>query len=164
MIGGFPYSARNLFMSAIFPIFVASGVLFAYTLVKQAKLRILLMGFIILAYAYVFGGYLFDYYGRYAFYSGEAWVKSIKDISSLIEQEKGKYDKVVIGTTTFGDFIQYAFYAKVNPQEVQQAWKGRIQELQGPTFQMGNVSFVAGCFVYTKEDYPGNTVWEVYSY
>ena len=186
MIGGYPYSSRNLFIAAIVPIFVAGGSLFLYNLFRLRNLRFLIVAGMLVSYAYVFGSYLFDYYGRYALYAGEAWAKSLKDISILIEKEKGQYDAVVVGTASFGDFVQYAFYAKVHPAEVQQVWAGRIQDLQGPTFRIGKGSFIPGCFTYTKEakkvlyivrdncevaaspssivrDYPGNPLWDVYS-
>lgn len=190
-LGGFPYSARNFFLSAILPIFSAAGVLFLMYNSFLRKLKIVVIAVIVLSYAYLLGSYLFDYYGRYAFYGGEAWAKSLKDISSLITENKKKYDKIIIGQASFGDFIQYAFYSKISPLDVQNAWRQRIKD-KNPSFSFSNVVFTTPCFDNKKEmlssfnkfksvlyivhqgcvnyatpsalikDYPGNTVWKIY--
>lgn len=151
MLGGFPYSARNLFMAAIFPVFVAGGVLYLYYLFRS-RLRLVIAACIFLSYLYVFGGYIFDYYGRYALYSSEAWVKSLREVSNLVDERKPNFDRVVVGTTSFGDFVQYAFYAKVSPLRVQKAWQERKETSSGPTFLVDNIEFQQGCL--TKDQNP----------
>lgn len=191
MVGGSPYSARNFFTSAFLPVLSASGVLFLiqYASVKQVKIGIIAV--LSIAYLYVVSGYLFDYYGRYAFYGGEAWNKSLKDISLVIIDNKQKYDKIIVDSTSFGDFLQYTFYAKINPRIVQKTWKEKTNEYKG-SFSFENIVFAQGCVDSTKEqlfpfknyrkvlyithenchtllkqkgiikDYFGNTIWKVY--
>lgn len=192
MIGGSPYSARNFFLSAIFPIFSAGGVLFLLQNAVVKRLKIILIVVLLTSYMYVVGGYLFDYYGRYALYGGEAWAKSLKDVSLLATDNKNKYDKIIIGQTSFGDFLQYAFYSKIDPILVQDAW--RIRKNGGITsFSVENVVFTEACLDDGKEgppkflefksvlylvhdgcvnhaapsafikDYFGNTVWKIYN-
>lgn len=191
MLGGFPYSARNFFLSAVFPILSAAGVLYLLKKIATKQLRIITIVVLATSYMYVFGGYLFDYYGRYALYGGEAWAKSLRDISLIIVQNKQKYNKIIVGTTSFGDLMQYAFYARVSPLAVQRAWSERDKDYR-ESFSIENVIFVQGCVNYRKEelpsfekyrnvlyivhenchkfatpsgiikDYPGNTIWKVY--
>lgn len=184
MFGGFPYSARNFFLSAFLPVLSAGGILFLLHSFFFKRVRRILICALILVYAYVFGSYLFDYYGRYALYGTEAWAKSLKDLSFTILENKHQYNTIVVGTTSFGDLMQYAFYAKVNPSDVQKAWQNKEKE---NFFTLGNVSFMSECLDFEKEerrpllyivhencnktatpsglikDYPGNTVWKIYS-
>lgn len=192
MIGGFPYSARNFFLSALFPVLSAGGVLFLLRNVIVKQLRIIFIAGLVASYMYVFGSYLFDYYGRYALYGGEAWAKSLKDISLLITDNKKKYDKIIIGQVSFGDLMQWAFYTNVNPSDVQKAWQQR-KKGASESFSIGNVAFTAPCLenktggipafreyksvLYIVhddcaktatpsgfiKDYPGNTVWKIYN-
>lgn len=193
MFGGFPYSARNFFLSAIFPIFSAAGVFFLFNVLFTKKfIRVCGIGILFFVYVYLLGSYLFDYYGRYAFYGGEAWAKSLKDVSSLVIKNKKNYDKIIVGQTSFGDLIQYAFFAKLNPQEVQKAWIQR-EKVGSKSFSVDNVTFIMGCLESKRggipsfgeyksvlyiihddcaksatpsgfiKDYSGNTVWKVYS-
>ena len=192
MIGGFMYSARNFFLSALFPILSAGGVLFLLRNVVVKKLRIIVIVVLVISYMYIFGSYLFDYYGKYAFYGGEAWVKSLKDISLLIADNKKKYDKIIIGQTSFGDFLQYAFYSKIDPIRVQDTWRDRKRG-RNISFSIENIVFTDACLDNGKEgspsfekfrsvlyvvhddcvnratpsafvkDYFGNTVWKIYN-
>lgn len=180
MIGGFPYSARNFFLSALLPILSAGGVLFLLRNVVVKQLGIIVIAVLVTSYMYVFGSYLFDYYGRYALYGGEAWAKSLKDISFEIMKNRQKYNKIIIGTSSFGDVMQYAFYAKINPLEVQKAWQQRKKD----EFSIDNVTFISGCLADQEgsvlyivhencnrriipnsliKDYSGNTVWKIYN-
>ncbi len=181
MIGGMPYSARNFFISAFLPILSAAGVLFLLDKATIGKIRIVVIFLTILVYAYVFGSYVFDYYGRYTLYGGEAWAKSLKDMSFEVMENRQKYNKIIIGTSSFGDIMQYAFYAKLNPLAIQNAWKQRKKD----KFSIENVTFISGCLgdqevnistlyiVHENcnkylvpnsliKDYPGNTVWKIY--
>lgn len=192
MIGGFPYSARNFFLSALFPILSASGILFLLNNPFLKKAKPILVGILILVYTYVMGSYLFDYYGRYALYGGEAWAKSLKDLSLTIAENKNKYDKIIVGQASFGDLIQHAFYTKGKPSDVQKAWHKRHRGT-GESFSIDNVIFMIPCLenktggtplfgeyksvLYIVrddcaktatpsaliKDYPGNTVWKIYN-
>jgi len=148
-VGGSPFSARNFLMSVILPIFTAGGTLFLYNLklfkkYKNLKYKKLLVICIILLYAYSLSSYLFDYYFRYPKIGGEAWGKSFKNLSYKILENKEKYEKVIIGPTTHGDFIQFAFYAKLKPSEVQEIWKNSPKLHSGP-FIYKNIHFVPDC-------------------
>lgn len=190
MFGGPPYSSRNFFLSVIFPVFSAGGILFVVTHPFLRKWRMITVSLLAISYTYIFGSYLFDYYGRYAFQGAESWAKSLKDVSFLIAQNKKNYDQTVVATASFGDLMQYAFYAKLHPSEVQLAWSQRNDNAQ--TYTIGNVVFTSSCLedkrgdlkpfqgkvrvlyiahdncqkqVIPKlriKDYFGNTVWKIY--
>ncbi|MEK7517264.1 MAG: glycosyltransferase family 39 protein [Patescibacteria group bacterium] len=192
MIGGTPYSARNLLLSAVFPVFSAGGVFFLLNNPFLIKFKTIIIATVILTYVYLLGSYLFDYYGRYALYGGEAWVKSLKDLSLLITENKKTHDKIIVGQTSFGDLIQYAFYTKIKPSDVQNAWQKRQADI-GESFSIDNVIFTTRCLdnktgglpalreyksvLYVVrddcakmatpsaliKDYPGNTIWKIYN-
>lgn len=143
MFGGAPYSARNFFLSVIFPVFSAGGVLYVITHSFFKKWQKIAICVVVLLYIYAFSSYLFDYYGRYAFYGSESWAKSLKDVSRVIEENRQKYDKIIVATASFGDFMQYAFYAKLHPSFVQQAWNKRDDAAQAYSFE--NVLFTKDC-------------------
>lgn len=192
MIGGFPYSARNLFLSLFFPVLSAGGVLFLLLNDSLKRLRKLFIVLFILVYSYLIGGYLFDYYGRYAYYGAEPWFKSLKEVSSVIMQNKTKYTIVTVGTSSFPDLLQYAFYSVTSPTLVQKAWQER-QNNTAYSFTINNIHFTTSCLTdkdgyITKDtlqnkqlvivhdrcgkksvpdhairDYFGNVVWKIYS-
>lgn len=190
VIGGLPYSARNFFLSALFPILSAGGVLFSIHYFSNIRLKQMTIVVLILSFAYVFGSYLFDYYGRYALYGAEPWFKSLKDISYKVLENRQKYNRVIVGTSSFVDLLQYAFYAKINPLEVQKSWREHSTGVQ-ESFSVQNVAFTASCLDNGNNDLPsfkdkpvmyiihescdkaatpsalikdyfGNTVWKVY--
>ena len=117
------------------------------------RLKIIFIVLLVTSYTYAFGSYLFDYYGRYALYGGEAWAKSLKDMSLLIADNKKKYDRIIIGQTSFGDFLQYAFYSKIDPIRVQDAWRERKKGRE-ISFSADNVVFTQACFDNGKEGVP----------
>lgn len=187
---GLPLSARNFMLSAMLPVFVAGGV-FALLHGVLPRARNSLLVIIILAYGYVLGSYLFDYYGRFALYAGEDWGKSLKDLSTTIQSEKEQYQKIMIGGSSLGDFLQYAFYTGIEPRVVQQVIREKKVSTKGTSFSLGGVEFIPGCLgdredVPTHEgqkpalyfahddchkmatpsgviaDYQRNTVWKVY--
>lgn len=191
-VSGTPYSARDFFMSLIFPIFSAGGVMLI-TQVKRLDIKVLLLALVAFIYLYSFSSYLFDYYERFAFYSAEPWFKSLKDISSIVLREKNNYDEVIVGTSSFQDELQYAFYSKTNPLDVQKSWKQSLKDGDG-SYKLNKVQFLEqcyegsadgkppvfrgyrkvvyivheGCGVYIPsraevKDYFGNIVWKVYS-
>lgn len=182
MLGGMPYSARNLFMAAFLPILSAAGVLFFVKNQLSKGVKSLLIVVIILGYSYSVGSYLFDYYGRYAHYGAEPWNKSLKDVSFSILDDN-QHEHAHVGTTSFGDFLQYAFYAQIHPTEVQDVWKMSNESIKGKIFSYKNVTFYPSCvdsiaktdlYIVHAEcnkdatpssfirDYQGNTVWKVY--
>jgi hypothetical protein len=150
---GFPYSGRNFLIAIFLPILTASGILWLLNLEKVRKLKVIILILLIVSYTYEFGSYLFDYYGRFALYGSEAWAKSLKDVSLLIEKEKSSYDKVIVGQTSLGDFIQYAFYTKLGPLEVQQVWQKKEKQASGDMFSVDKIAFIPGC-ISKKGDAP----------
>ncbi len=183
--GGMPYSSRNFFLSAMFPIFTAGGVLFIYQLKIFKKIKPLIIIAFALIYTFLLCSYLFDYYARYAYDNGEAWAKSIKDMSNYVIKNENKYDNVIVGQTSFGDLVQYAFYAKISPQKIQKLWKNKPLQTQ-PSFTIDHITFQIDCLpkkqidkstLYMSHDpclknakpvdyirdYPGNIVWRIYN-
>lgn len=187
--GGPSYSARNFFLSSLFPVVTAAGILWLVNHKSLWKLKPLILSMLVLGYIYSSGSFLFDYFGRYAYYGAEAWAKSLKDISVLIQKDKHNYTTVV-ATGAFGDFLQYAFHTKLNPRVVQQVWLTG-HSIKPEVYRQDNVFFTqqciereferqknqrismlfitrADCYRYatptaTIRDYQGNTIWRVYT-
>lgn len=143
-IGGQPFSARNFFMASILPILSGGGVLFLCNLKTFEKYKKVLVIFIVLIYTYALASYLFDYYLRYPKIGGEAWGESFKTLSSKIIKNENKYQKIMVGPTTHGDFIQFAFYAKLKASEVQDIWE-KSPKLHGGPFNYKNIYFIPDC-------------------
>jgi hypothetical protein len=157
LIGGSPYSARNLFIALFLPVLTAAGVIALVTLKKSNVYRLSVIVVLLLSYGYSLSGYLFDYYDRYAYQSAEAWAKSLKDASFLITDKKGKYTKVIFGNTSFGDVVQYAFYARIPVRSVQNAWLHRKESADGKSiFVLDNVSFQSECITISKKQVVGS--------
>lgn len=190
VLSGPPFSARNFFMSVTLPIFSAGGTLLVLSYLKKQNLKTVGVLIIVTLYCYSFTSYLFDYYGRFAYYAAEPWFKSLKDLSSVINEDKQNYDRVIIGRSSFQDLLQYAFYSKTNPLEVQKSWKRSLKDGSGsfkldkvefreqcfegksgeaPRFPFKKVLYIVheGCAVHSSpnqviSDYFGNTVWKIY--
>lgn len=192
MISGPIYASRNFLLSFFFPILSAGGIFFITKQFSNKLIRYFVIIVLCLIYAYLLGSFLFDYFGRFKLYAAEAWFKSVKEISVAIEKEKNNYKNVVVATSSIGELMQYAFYAKIDPAIVQNSVvhvkKGKTHDL----YTVGNVSFTGECFksstdglpVFKEEkpilyivheycvknstpsarikDYFGNTVWEMY--
>lgn len=150
-VGGFPYSARNFFMSLILPILTASGVLFLYNLKAFRNYKKILIALLVFIYGYLLSSYLFDYYLRYPKIGGEVWGKSFKDLSYKILQNKDRFDKIIIGPTTHGDFVEFAFYSKLKAEDVQSVWLKSSKRHTGP-FNFQNIYFVPECLKTQKEN------------
>jgi 4-amino-4-deoxy-L-arabinose transferase-like glycosyltransferase len=143
-IGGMPYSSRNFFLAAIFPVFSAAGVLFAVSFFRNERIRRLTILIIFGLYTYALGSYLYDYYGRYAWYGAEAWAKSIKEISMLAHTKKTEVDMVFLGKTSFADAVEYAFWNRIDPMLVQKSWQDK-QTTPFVHYPVGPVLFSEKC-------------------
>ncbi|MFZ5535545.1 MAG: hypothetical protein ACOY3M_05355 [Patescibacteria group bacterium] len=143
-IGGMPYSSRNFFLAAIFPVFSAAGVLSAIDFFRRRVARNTAIILIICLYLYALGSYLYDYYGRYAWYGAEAWAKSIKEISILAHTRKSEVDMVYLGNTSFADAVEYAFWNGIDPALIQKSWKEK-QTLPFVHYPVGPVLFSEKC-------------------
>ncbi len=143
-IGGLPYSSRNFFLAAIFPVLSAAGVMHVISLIKGKLLRTSAIICVTLLYTYALGSYLYDYYGRYAPQQAEAWAKSIKEISLLSAAKQKDHDMVLLGKTSFGDTVEYAFWNRIDPRIVQDTWKNR-QEKPFVYFPLDNAVFSEKC-------------------
>lgn len=143
-IGGLPYSSRNFFLAAIFPVLSAAGLMHVVSLIKGKFLRTSAIVCVTLLYTYALGSYLYDYYGRYAPQQAEAWAKSIKEISVLSAQKQKDHDMVFLGKTSFGDSVEYAFWNRIDPRIVQDTWKNR-QEKPFVYFPLDNAIFSEKC-------------------
>ncbi len=143
-IGGLPYSSRNFFLAALFPVLSAAGVMHVVSLVKGKLFRTSAIACVTLLYAYALGSYLYDYYGRYAPQQAEAWAKSIKEISFLSSEKQKNHDMVLLGKTSFGDTVEYAFWNRIDPRIVQDTWKNR-QSQPFTYFPLDNVVFSEKC-------------------
>ncbi len=144
-VGGLPFSARNFFLSIIFPILSSGGVLFLIEEKILKKLKPAIIIAIVIIYAYAISGYLFDYYYRYSDQASESWAKSLKDVSSYINNTKNSYRKIIVAPSSFGDFVQYAFYTHLSPIEVQRVWLSRISSNAEEELKYKNIYFLSSC-------------------
>jgi hypothetical protein len=182
--GGAPYSARNYFLSAIFPIISALGVWGLLSLKLKKKFLVLIGMGILVAYTYALSSYLFDYYNRYASQGAEAWAYSLKQVSREVNKSKGNAEKVMVFPVTFGDVAQYSLYTGISAPGIQEIWQKKQEKNSLTTFTYENVEFISGCpdvqpsntiVIITQDtclkestpsayirDFYGNPLWEIY--
>lgn len=146
LFAGSPYSARNLFVSLFLPVLIGGGIYGLITSTAFKKWGLLVAGIIIMSYAYLLGSYLFDYYGRFSVYGAEPWFKSLKDMSYVVMNNQKKFNKVIISSSEFIDFVQYAFYAEIPPSDVQNVWKKKTVTSSGNTYYYKNIIFTSDCY------------------
>lgn len=143
-IGGLPYSSRNFLQSAIYPVLVAGGVMWFVSRIFHPIGRTIIVSMITLFYVYAVSSYLYDYYGRYAFYGAEGWAKSIKEISLLAQQKSSSHDMIFLGKTSFGDAVEFGFWNNINPVQIQSLWEHRKNQ-PFTFFQSDNIVFSEKC-------------------
>lgn len=185
--GGFsgaPYSARNFFLSIIFPVLTAGGVLFLINQFKAKILKYFLIFLISLSYLYVFSGYLFDYYFRYAPQRAENWDKSLKDLSFYLNKNKDSFAEIRVGDASLVDILQYSFYSKIKPSKAQDIVINKIKYQNNFSYKAGNITFYPSCPPFSGEknvlliakdecfkklnpfsfikDYFGNNIWIIW--
>ncbi len=184
-IGGMSYSARNYFLSIIFPIITALGVIsiFSWKLPK----KILMAGVvgIVVVYTYMLGSYLFDYYFRYASQGAEAWAYSFREVTTIINNNKNLVERVIVAPASLGDVVQYSLYTSIPATEVQKIIHNKSVGNPGEVYSYENVQFMANCEILQKQpktliitrgewclreatpssqirDFYRNTLWRIY--
>ncbi len=153
-LAGPPYASRGFYAVPFFMILSSAGIFYTYELLKKVRqqamrntLAITLIGIFVFQIA----SYLFQYHYRYSTYGAEAWFKSEKDLAFYIESELPHYEAVIVGRTAIYDFIEYAFWSKSDPRDIQAALKTYDPESLDPIF-LGNIMFIQECLIGSESE------------
>lgn len=113
---GVPHSLRSEIYLPTYQIFSAIGVL---TLLSYTKKKIIPAAvFFALFLSFVF--YLHQYYKHMPVEFSKAWMYGRKEAAEFTEQEKGKYDRIIVSTKLEQPHEFWLYYLKYDPKVYQQ--------------------------------------------
>jgi 4-amino-4-deoxy-L-arabinose transferase-like glycosyltransferase len=112
------YLTRSVFMIPWLYILIGIGIYAVSQIIKNRKIKYLAYCLIILVYVYSISNYFSQYYYDWKYYGAKYYSKSTKDLVLLINKEKNKRTKIIIGGASHNTFLHYALYNRLNPQDV----------------------------------------------
>lgn len=131
------YGLRSIMMLPFLSIIVGCGIYEICIKLREMKKihsAIFISAFTLL-YVFLIVGYLYQYHYRYSIYGAEAWLRSSRDVSEYIAQEKDNYKQVYIANEG-GLLMQYALFNRESPEIVQAAYKSK---------KLKNIYFIGNC-------------------
>lgn len=159
-LSGPTYGSRSLYMLPFLLIPVAAGIIFLWEYIGNYRklLKAIILSIVFIFYSLQVSSYLYQYYGRYAIYGAESWFKSTQDVSRYISNHP--QNKLVVANAWIFEFINYAFYTKLDPQIAQDVIRNSYKSNQ---FDINNVKFVSNCLNDGNDDpksfLPKNTIY-----
>ncbi|KKQ37888.1 MAG: hypothetical protein US55_C0020G0003 [Candidatus Levybacteria bacterium GW2011_GWC2_37_7] len=131
------YGMRSIMMLPFLSIIAGCGIYEICIKFREMKktYSVVFISAFVLLYAFLILEYLYQYHYRYGIYGAEAWLRSSRDVSEYIAQEKDKYKQVYIANEG-GLLMQYALFNREDPYSVQAAYKSKI---------LKNIYFIGNC-------------------
>jgi 4-amino-4-deoxy-L-arabinose transferase-like glycosyltransferase len=116
---------RNIMMLPILIIIISLGLNFVLNKISKLnkKYGYVLVSFIVLFYLFLFSSYLYQYYFRWPVYGAERASSSSRDLSNFIVDIKNKFSNIYLSKQGSDFLLEYGIYEKINPVQVQDAWK-----------------------------------------
>lgn len=151
-LGGPTYTARSFYMLPFLAALAGGGIAYFWDYTARHKLikRYLLILIFISLYSVQVASYLYQYHARYSIYGAEAWFRSTLDLSKFIDNHKQQ--NVILADASVFEFINYAFYTKMEPKTAQAIF---IKGYKNNKYDMGNVKMFTDC-IGKGEDNPKN--------
>jgi 4-amino-4-deoxy-L-arabinose transferase-like glycosyltransferase len=143
----FTYATRSNFMLPWLSVFISFGIL---SLVEQARnkfIRYSILTTISLIYLYFVSGYITQYYFEWSRYGAKYYSNAIKDVITLISSEKYLNRNILISNVNDTFILQYAFYNRINPAEIQ-SWFAR----NNPMLTFRSIHIIPSCLGKKDED------------
>ena len=159
-IAGPTYVSRAFYMIPYISILIGGGVYSYILFIKKYKIftRFLLISLLILVYLAQVSSYLHQYYTRYAIYSADSWFNSTKELSLYLGKHPG--NNIIVANTIFNELLNYAFYNKIDPNEVQISYANSKNKRE---FSINNIKFTDRCLNNSDGDpksfLPKNTIY-----
>ena len=118
------YSIRSSLLLPGLATCIGTGVYAIAYFTKRMFWRYGLYALIIVAYVYLIGGYLTQYYYEWMVYGAKYYSKGTRDAVDIINKERGNADTLVIDGFSVTELLHYAFYTKLSPSLVQELYRG----------------------------------------
>ncbi len=134
------YAVRSIMMQPFLMLLIAYGAyaLAIWTKATYARYKKIVFGLFVGFYMVFVGSYFYEYLYRFPIVSAEAWFQSTKDIISYIDQNKTRYNQVIVAN--HGDpLFQYGFYTRMDPKALKNLLHAPYPR------RIGNVSFEDEC-------------------
>lgn len=114
-LGGPTYAARSFYMLPFLATLAGGGMCLLWDYLSRFHLikRTIFVLIFITLYFIQITSYLYQYHARYSIYGAEAWFKSTLDLSKYIDNHKQQ--NVLLADASVFEFINYAFYTKMDP-------------------------------------------------
>lgn len=131
------YGMRSIMMLPFLSIIVGCGIYEICIKFREMKkiYSAVFISALILLYAFLIVEYLYQYHYRYSIYGAESWLRSSRDVSEYVAQEKDNYKQVYIANEG-GLLMQYALFNREDPNIVQVAYKSK---------RLKNIYFIGNC-------------------
>lgn len=131
------YGMRSIMMLPFLSIIVGCGIyeMCVKFINKKIVYSVIFISAFTLLYVFLIAEYLYQYHYRYSIYGAEAWLRSSRDVSEYIAQEKDNYKQVYIANEG-GLLMQYALFNREDPNIVQAAYKSK---------KLKNIYFIGNC-------------------
>ncbi len=135
-----PSALRALALTVPFCLLIALGI---YQLLQLKRLNILLLFILLLVYAYSLSYYVDAYFIHYLKRYPEAWPQNFEQITTLINQQKNKYQNIYVTNKYDQPYILYLFYSRYSPWLAQSQTKLTTPDQFGfsTVTQIGNIHF-----------------------
>lgn len=137
----FIYATRASFMLPWLALCIGVGI---FTIVKKSRI---LAAVIAVMYVYFIAGYLTQYYFEWPRYSAASYSKDQKDLATFMMSYSDTGEKFLITNASDMFFLQYAFYTRMDPRLVQEAYR------KSPVLaQLGSIRIVSSCIAPKNQD------------
>lgn len=144
-IGTPTWTSRSAFMVFWLYAFVGAGIYYLITGFKKLKFRYLILIIVLILYTYSVTGYLMQYYYDWSRVNSKYFSTTTKDLIYTTNKYIKERKKVIISGVRPVDFLQFAFYNKIDPKIVQ----SKINQFP---IELDNVTLVQGCFINPSDD------------
>lgn len=132
------YTIRASFMLPWLMFLVGSGIAsIGYFVVKPKWGTIVAAGACAIVYIYFIGGYLTQYYFEWMRYGAKYYAVAEKDLADFLLTKKEANENIVVDGASSMTFLQYAFYAKLDPHLVQSNYGATVVDLGAITLRQG---------------------------
>ena len=140
VIGTMPtsYAMRSVYMIPFLYIFVAIGIFCVIKLLKTRQLRLLFLLFLGLVYCYSVGRYFVQYTYDWKIHNASYFAKGTTDALNYIDENRDKYEKILLVGYEKNTFLHYAFMHKLSIGYIQKIMRSNETSY-------GNITFIGEC-------------------
>jgi len=139
------WTSRSAFMVFWLYVFVGGGIYYILTMFKKTNYKYFVFAIIALCYFYGVMGYVFQYYYDWSRTNSKYFSLPTRELIYATNKYVNEGKKVIISGARPVEFLNYAFYNKVDPKIVQ----SKINKFP---IELGSVTFTQECFVKEKEN------------